>query len=434
MKKITNYLTVSALMFCASIAQALEPSQHPSLCMPKPDNEVNRRMAAAENFPNTGWFDGKYWDIWGSSKPVPAEQPELIWYALCDTAPLGVEDKWLGRVTDWTTDAEGNVLIFFVDPVGNWNSGYYVVYRRNAQNMFEYVGRVFTGSHIGWWDMKGIELHVDGFSLTYLNNSDLPTVQHKFLYDKLEDFVIPRHDEQIATGPLNDNGQSIILCRAAGEPKRWLFRMQESMARPYSTKLLRQEDGSIHYLSEPVRMKGDNPPYCFRWLDANTFTSYAEDGSRYTWRLLPGYRIELTETGDSESLLREEREAARRGTYAIEFSVPNSKGQVIALHFPNSFENRYMFKLMQDGEDDGAYLLADDGSIYELPERVKLSCTKHLKQEQFEQLYYGKPERLHLYPLRFRWVNDTTFRTHSESGTVYTWEIGPDLKVKCTVE
>ena len=205
------------------------------------------------------------------------------------------------------------------------------------------------------------------------------------------------------------------------------------MARPYSTKLLRQADGSIYYLSEAVRMKGDNPPYCFRWIDDTTFTTYAEDGSRYTWRLLPDCRIELTETGDSESMLREERESAKRGTYAIEYSVPNSKGQVIALHFPNSAENRYMFKLQQDGEDEGAYLLVDDGSIYELPERVKLCRTKHLNQEKFEQLYYGKPERLHLYPQRFRWLNDTTFTTHSESGTVYTWEIGPDMRVRCEV-
>lgn len=432
MKTIPNYLTVITLMFCASVAQALEPPQHTSMCMPKPDNEVNRRMAAAENFPNTGWYDGKYWDIWGDKQPVSAEEPELIWYALSDTAPIAAVNDWLGRVTDWTTDAEGNVLIFFLDPVGNWNCGYYVIYRRNAENKFEYVGRVFTGSHIGWWDLKGIELHEDGFSLTYLNNADLPSVQHKFLYDKLEDFEIPEHDAQLATGPLNEVGQKIILCKAAGEEGKWLFRMQESMARPYSTKLLRQADGGIYYLSEPVRMNGDKQPYCFRWIDDKTFTSYAEDGSRYTWRLLPDYRIEVTETGDSERMLRLEREAAKLGTYAIEFSVPNSKGQVIALHFPNSAENRYMFKLQQDGEDEGAYLLADDGSIYELPERVKLSRTKHLNQEKFEQMYYGKPERLHLYPLRFHWVNDTTFSTHSESGAIYTWEIGPDLKVKCT--
>ena len=194
MKSFYNSLMMGGMVVAASVLQAIEPTQHESLRMPKPDNVVNRCMAAAEAFPNTGWYDGKYWAIWGDKQPVSAEQPELIWYALWDTAPSANDDEWLGRAVDWTTDPSGDVLIIFLDTLGNWNCGYYVVYRRNAENMFEYAGRVFTGSHVGWFDMKGIELQEDGFVLTYRNREDLPTVRHKFRYDKLENFVIPEHD------------------------------------------------------------------------------------------------------------------------------------------------------------------------------------------------------------------------------------------------
>ena len=234
--------------------------------------------------------------IWEKKESVPAEHPELIWYALSDTASSADENGWFGRVVDWTKDEAGDVLIFYLDPLGNWNCAYYVIYRRNKQNMLEYVGRVFTGTHVGWFDRKGIELQEDGFVLTYLNRRDLPTVCHKFLYNKTEDFVIPFHDFAIAASSANGQGQKLVIC-CTPEPKRWLLRLEDS---PYSSRLLRNADGSIYYLPESVEVHSEKsrffcrksvfgkPAYGFRWLNSTSFRAQGMDSGRiYTWKLRP---------------------------------------------------------------------------------------------------------------------------------------------------
>ena len=116
-----NYLLFGLLSVFCHVAQAIEPDDRYTQYMPKPDNAVNLRMAQAEDFPTRDWYDGKYWDMWGDKRAVPAEQPQLIWYALKDTPPsLKVFD---GIPVDWTTDATGDILIFFLDTLGNWNCG-----------------------------------------------------------------------------------------------------------------------------------------------------------------------------------------------------------------------------------------------------------------------------------------------------------------------
>ena len=439
MKTIFNSLMTGGLFVAAAMSQAIEPTQHESLRMPKPDNAVNRCMAAAEAFPNTGWYDGKYWAIWGDKQPVSVEHPELIWYALWDTAPSANEAEWLGRAVDWTTDPAGEVLIIFLDTLGNWNCGCYVVYRRNAENMFEYAGRVFTGSHVGWFDMKGIELQEDGFVLTYRNREDLPTVRHKFLYDKLENFVIPEHDYHLSSSPANERGQQVILCREAGEGRRCLFRLANTSDPTEGSVLLRQADGSIYYLPEGVNMSSEDSwyyrqekntalrPYAFRWLSAEQFRAYADDGSWYTWRLLPDNRIELIESGDSDGYLAARKLGEKTGNYTVEYSAANELGQVLELCCPRSGEEKYMFRLTTKATETPHYLLANDGTPYVLPERVRL--TYSIVSGTQEQ-YYARAEYAHLYPCRFRWLNSTTFTTHSDNGTVYTWQILPDYKIR----
>ena len=439
MKSFYNSLMMGGMVVAASVSQAIEPTQHESQRMPKPDNAVNRLMAAAEAFPNTGWYDGKYWAIWGDKQPVPAEHPELIWYALWDTAPSANEDEWLGRAVDWTTDPSGDVLIIFLDTLGNWNCGYYVVYRRNAENMFEYAGRVFTGSHVGWFDMKGIELQEDGFVLTYRNREDLPTVRHKFLYDKLENFVIPEHDYRLSTGPANERGQQVVLCRTTGAEKHWIFRLENTTDRTSVSVLLRNADGSIYHLPEAVNMSSADSwyyrqeqntplrPYAFRWLSAEQFCAYAEDGSWYTWRLLPDNRIELVQSGDSDGYRAARELGEKTGNFTVEYSEANELGQVLELCCPRSGEEKYMFRLTTKPTDATHYLLADDGTPYVLPERVRLTYSLVFGTQE---KYYARAEYAHLYPHRFRWLNSTTFTTHSDNGTIYTWQILPGYKIR----
>lgn len=167
----------------------------------KPDNAINRHLAAAPDCGEAlpGWYEGKYWSIWAEEKPVPAASVEEIWYAMADgpipeTGQKKTDFLRFCRPADWTTDAAGNVLLFFVDPVGNWNNGYYVIYRRNDRDMFEYKGAVHVGSHIGCWRNE-IEFVEEGFILTFDNLQGQPPIRHLFRYDKLEGFCIPRNSQ-----------------------------------------------------------------------------------------------------------------------------------------------------------------------------------------------------------------------------------------------
>lgn len=296
-----NSLLIGLLSVFCLVAQAIEPDGRYTQSMPKPDNAVNLRMAQAEDFPTRDWYDGKYWDIWGDKRAVPVEQPQLIWYALKDTPPsLKVFD---GIPVDWTTDATGDILIFFLDTLGNWNCGYFVIYRRNEKDMFEYVGKVFTGSQIGWFDLTEIELQEDGFVLSYRNRCDLPEVQHKFLYDGLEDFIIPEHDFRLASTPVNDQGCHLVICREAAEPHRLFFRLEDKSDPFGQSRMLRTEDGSLYYLPELVCPYGEDSCFYepeifrqgFRWEDSSTFRTYGESGTAYTWQLLPEGGIRLIE-------------------------------------------------------------------------------------------------------------------------------------------
>ncbi len=438
MKTFFNSLMICASFAACSLSLAIEAKQHVSQCMPKPDNAVNRRLSAAEDFPNTGWYDGKYWSIWADKQPVPAEHPELLWYALCDTAPSANDSEWIGRVEDWTTDSSGDVLIFFLNTLGNWSCGCYVVYRRNAQNMFEYAGRVFTGSLVGWFDMKGIELQKDGFVMTFLNHEDLPTIRHKFLYNNLADFVVPEHDYQVAVSPENERGQHVILCRMAGDDGKWLFRLADATSCSVGSVLLRNADGGIYHLPERVMMSGENSayfrheqnvalrPYAFRWLSAEQFRAWADDGSWYTWRLLPDNRIELVESGDSDGYRSAKKQGEKMGSYTVEFSSPNDQGQVLMLCRLWNGEEKFIFRLILSHSGETVNLLSEDGTPYVLPERVRLCYGLGWSQEK----YYARAEFAHLQPHRFRWIDSTSFTTHSDNGTIYTWQILPDFKVR----
>ena len=192
--------SVLALLTSAT-AQAITPRNSVTEELIKPDNAINRHLAAApgslESLP--GWYDGKYWSIWAEKTPIPATSVEEIWYALADGPVPETRQKKTDflrycRPADWTTDEAGNVLLFFVDPVGNWNNGYYVIYRRNDRDMFEYTGAVHVGSHIGCWKNE-IEFVKEGFILTFDNIQGQPAIRHLFRYDNLEDFCIPSNNQ-----------------------------------------------------------------------------------------------------------------------------------------------------------------------------------------------------------------------------------------------
>ena len=192
--------SVLALLASAT-AHAITPRNTVTKELIKPDNAVNRQLAAApgslESLP--GWYDGKYWSIWAEKTPIPATSVEEIWYALADEPVPETRQKKTDflrycRPADWTTDEAGNVLLFFVDPVGNWNNGYYVIYRRNDRDMFEYTGAVHVGSHIGCWKNE-IEFVKEGFILTFDNIQGQPAIHHLFRYDNLEDFCIPSNNQ-----------------------------------------------------------------------------------------------------------------------------------------------------------------------------------------------------------------------------------------------
>jgi hypothetical protein len=188
-------------LLASATAHAITPRNSVTEELIKPDNAINRHLAAApgslESLP--GWYDGKYWSIWAEKKLVPAASVEEIWYALADSPVPGTGQKKTDflkfcRPADWTTDETGNVLLFFVDPVGNWNNGYYVIYRRNDRDMFEYTGAVHVGSHIGCWKNE-IEFVKEGFILTFDNIQGQPAIRHLFRYDNLEDFCIPSNNQ-----------------------------------------------------------------------------------------------------------------------------------------------------------------------------------------------------------------------------------------------
>lgn len=192
--------SVLALLTSAT-AHAITPRNSVTEELIKPDNAINRHLAAApgslESLP--GWYDGKYWSIWAEKTPIPATSVEEIWYALADEPVPETRQKETDflrycRPADWTTDEAGNVLLFFVDPVGNWNNGYYVIYRRNDRDMFEYTGAVHVGSHIGCWKNE-IEFVKEGFILTFDNIQGQPAIRHLFRYDNLEDFCIPSNNQ-----------------------------------------------------------------------------------------------------------------------------------------------------------------------------------------------------------------------------------------------
>ena len=188
-------------LLTSATAQAITPRNSVTEELIKPDNAINRHLTAAPDSMETlpGWYDGKYWSIWTDKKPVPSESVEEIWYALADAPIPGSRQKEtdflsFSRPADWTTDKAGNVLLFFVDPVGNWNNGYYVIYRRNERDMFEYSGAVHVGSLIGSWKNE-IEFVDEGFFITFENNKGEPVIRHLFRYDNLEDFCITRNNQ-----------------------------------------------------------------------------------------------------------------------------------------------------------------------------------------------------------------------------------------------
>ena len=83
-------IVYSALFIAtASTTCAITPRNTVTEELIKPDNAVNRQLAAApgslESLP--GWYDGKYWSIRADKKHVPAESVEEIWYAMAD-API----------------------------------------------------------------------------------------------------------------------------------------------------------------------------------------------------------------------------------------------------------------------------------------------------------------------------------------------------------
>lgn len=183
----------------AATTHAITPRNSVTEELIKPDNAINRHLSAAPDVGEAlqGWYDGKYRSIWAEKKPVPAASVEEIWYAMADSPVPETGQKKTDilrffRPADWTTDEAGNVLLIFVDPVGNWNNGYYIIYRRNDRDMFEYTGTVHVGSHIGCWKNE-IEFVEDGFILTFDNIQGQPAIRHLFQYDNPEDFCIPRH-------------------------------------------------------------------------------------------------------------------------------------------------------------------------------------------------------------------------------------------------
>ena len=190
----------SVLFFLVSATTyAITPRNTVTEELIKPDNAINRHLSAAPDIENplSGWYDGKYRSIRADKKPVPAASVEEIWYALADSpvTETGQNETDIFRFcrpADWTTDEAGNVLLIFIDPVGNWNNGYYVIYRRNERDMFEYTGVVHVGSHIGCWNNK-IEFVEEGFILTFNNIQGKPAMRHLFRYDNPEDFCIPRN-------------------------------------------------------------------------------------------------------------------------------------------------------------------------------------------------------------------------------------------------
>lgn len=184
-------------LVASATTYAITPRNSVTEELVKPDNAINRHLAAAPDFGESlqGWYDGKYWSIWAEKKPVPAASVEEIWYALADTPVAESGQKKTDflrfcRPADWTTDESGNVLLFFVDPVGNWNNGYYVIYRRDDRDMFQYTGVVHVGSHIGVWKNE-IEFVEEGFILTFNNLRGQPAIRHLFRYDNPENFCIP---------------------------------------------------------------------------------------------------------------------------------------------------------------------------------------------------------------------------------------------------
>ena len=174
----------SVLFFLVSATtHAITPRNTVTEELIKPDNAINRRLSAAPDLENplSGWYDGKYRSIRADKKPVPAVSVEEIWYALADSPVPGTDQNEADifrfcRPADWTTDETGNVLLIFIDPVGNWNNGYYVIYRRNERDMFEYTGVVHVGSHIGCWNNK-IEFVEEGFILTPIRNIVIEAIE-----------------------------------------------------------------------------------------------------------------------------------------------------------------------------------------------------------------------------------------------------------------
>lgn len=191
MKEFLFPLFVAFIVACPFVARGIEPKPL-GVELSKPDNAVNRHLRAAQAFPPKGWYDGKYWHIWAEKKAVPAHAPELIWYALHDAPPVEeptTAQRLPGRPTDWSTDDAGKYLIFFVDPMGNWNNGHFVIYRRNEQHCYEFVGSVWVGARRGYWS-KHIQVAQDGFTLHFVDAHTGTSRSHKFYFNNLRGFCL----------------------------------------------------------------------------------------------------------------------------------------------------------------------------------------------------------------------------------------------------
>lgn len=274
-----NTLLMSAFAAVCMCAYAIEPQGGEVGLLAKPDNAVIRALAAAENFPTAGWYDGKYRSLWTEKRSVPAADVAQIYYALADTAPEGSE--WMGCVRDWTTDAAGDVLLFYVDGMGNWVSGYFVVYRRNSKGEFEYTCTVHTGSEIGKWAPE-VRFSAAGFTLTYVNDEDIPAVQHTFDYHRPEPFFVRAPDFNVGISRANARGERIAQNALTENDSVCLFKI----CRGAQSYYLRGEDGEPYYLPERVQMS------TLRWLSDDRFVASSLEGERsYIWQLMPGNRI-----------------------------------------------------------------------------------------------------------------------------------------------
>ena len=191
MKEFLFPLPAALLVAFSFAAVAIDPEPlGVELC--KPEHAVNHHLRAAQPFPPKGWCDGKYWHIWAEKKAVPAHAPELIWYALHDAPPVEeptTTQRLPGRPTDWTTDDTGTHLIFFVDPIGNWNNGHFVIYRRNEHHCYEFVGSVWVGVRRGYWS-EHILIEKDGFTLHFVDAGTGTSRSHKFYFNNLRGFCL----------------------------------------------------------------------------------------------------------------------------------------------------------------------------------------------------------------------------------------------------